>query len=797
MSVSLKSINTLDYKKILESVAECAMTEGAKKMALSAMPEDIPEKVEALLDQTTDAKRITSTNGTPSFGNCPDVTDSAERAEKGAMLNPHELLEIASLLRTVTDLKSYSKGKNIDTGSLSEIFERLFAYPELEKEISRCIISDDIIADDASPGLAEIRRQIRITNSRIRDTLQKYITSESTTKYLRENIVTIRDGRYVIPVKSEHKNEIKGLVHDTSSTGATYFIEPLAVVEANNTLRELELSEKKEIEKILYQFSVKVADFSESLKADYYNVTLLAYIFARAEYSWRTDSTRPIISESGYINLKKARHPLIDPKKVVPTDISLGKDFDCLVITGPNTGGKTVSLKTIGLFSLMAQTGLHIPAAEESKLKLFKKILADIGDEQSIEQSLSTFSAHMKNISFILENADENSLVLLDELGAGTDPIEGAALAVSITENIRKTGALVAITTHYSEMKIYALETPGVRNAACEFDINTLSPTFRLITGATGKSNAFAIASKLGISEEIIKNAQKNIDPSNKSFENVIGKLEEERIRTEKKSHELDLLKEKYEKRLEEKDKEIKERLESAKKSEEKANEYASRLIQSARATSDYIFKELDKAKKAKEQEDFIKIYDEAKENIKRSLKKEYDKIEVSNISSVPKDYKLPRPLEVGDNVLIISLGVNAVVTAPADKKKMVSVVSGSINTKVKEDGLMLLENNVQTEKKRSVPKQSMNIENGSVSMISSELDLRGKNGEEAREEIDSFFDRAILAGLHSITLIHGKGTGMLKKRIWEFLKNDKRIKKYRIGSYGEGDGGVTIVDFK
>ncbi|MBO4356526.1 MAG: endonuclease MutS2 [Clostridia bacterium] len=797
MSDFYKATQILEYKKVMESVAECAMTEGAKRIALNAMPEENIHRIDILLNQTTDAKNLSAVNGSPQFGNCPDISESAERAVKGAMLNPRELLEIASILSTVDTLKSYSKGKNTDTASLSEIFDRLMTNVTLEQEIKRCIISEDLISDDASPKLADIRRQIRITNNKIRDTLQKYITSESTTKYLRENIVTLRDGRYVIPVKSEHKNDVKGLVHDTSSTGATYFIEPLAVVEANNTLRELEIAEKKEIERILYTLSGQVADFSASLLGDYNDITLLAYIFARAEYSWRTDATCPDISEYGPVILIKARHPLISKDKVVPIDVSVGKGFDCLIITGPNTGGKTVTLKTIGLMSLMAQTGLHIPAGEESKLRVFKKVLADIGDEQSIEQSLSTFSAHMKNISYILDNADEESLVLIDELGAGTDPIEGAALAVSITENIRKKKALTAITTHYSEMKIYALENEGVQNAACEFDINTLSPTFRLILGAPGKSNAFAIASKLGIDQEIIDGAKEKIDPSSKSFENVISRLEEERIKTEKKGEELEVLKKEYREKLLKKDDEIRERLNEAKKAEERANEYAARTIQSAKATSDFIMKELDRAKSAKDKENFSKILEETKANIKRSVKEGLDSIETSEISIVPKDYKLPRPLVEGDNVLIISLGIKGTVAAPADKKNMVSVVSGKMSTKVKENELMLLEaEEIPAKKKRAVSNSATNSLSSPYT-ISSELDIRGKNGDEAWNDIDPYLDRAIMSGLHSVTLIHGKGTGMLKKRIWEFLKNDKRVKKYRLGNYGEGDGGVTIIEFK
>ncbi len=792
-----KAIITLDFRKIREMLAECALTAGAKELALAASPDSDPVHIKKSLTETTDAKFLLAQNGNPPFGSAPDITDIVERAEKGAMLSPAELLDVASLLSSTSSLISYAGIKNAKLGSLGEIFARLVANPALEREIRRCIISADSISDDASTKLSDIRRSIRITNNRIRDTLQRYITAENTTKYLQDNLVTIREGRYVIPVKAEHKGEIKGLVHDTSATGATLFIEPLAVVEANNELRRLELEEKKEIEKILYTLSAAVADFGHCTDLNYRNITILAYIFARAELSWRMKGNEPDISKDGIIDIKAARHPLIVGKKTVPIDIMLGKDFDTLIITGPNTGGKTVSLKTLGLFTLMAQSGLHIPAGEDSKLRIFDKILADIGDEQSIEQSLSTFSAHMTNIVHILASADSHSLVLIDELGAGTDPVEGAALAVAITEKIRQTGAFTAITTHYSEMKIYALETDGVCNAACEFDVNTLAPTYRLIIGTPGKSNAFAISSKIGLPDEIIRRAEILVDPSNKKFENVIEKLEGTRLEAEKNLAKILEEKAEWEKKRAEEERQLSEKIAKAEKLRESTNEQATRIIESARATSDFVMAELDRAKKAKDSENFAKTMDEARRNMKKAIRDGESKIDPI-VSHAPENYKLPRPVKKGDSVMIISLGAKGTVQSPADKKGNVTVHAGLMTTKVREDNLMLIEDDDLTftdksGKKRPVAKLGVSV----TKDFSSEIDLRGMNGEDAWAAVDKYLDSASLAGVHSVRLIHGKGTGALKKQLWNFLKGDKRIKSYRLGTFGEGDLGVTVCELE
>ncbi len=792
-----KALNTLEFQKIREMLADCALTIGAKELAMAAYPDFDIVRIKKRLTETSDAKHLMSQNGNPPFGSAPNVSGSVERAEKGAMLSPAELLDVASLLSSTSSLISYSSVRGMDLGTLGEIFSRLVQNNSLEREIRRCIITADIISDDASPKLADIRRAIKNTNNKIRDTLQRYITAESTTKYLRDNLVTIREGRYVIPVKAEHKGEIKGLVHDTSSTGATLFIEPLSVVEANNDLRRLESEEKNEIEKILYTLSAAVADFGHCISLNYQNITELAYIFARAELSWRLKASEPTISENAEIEINAAKHPLIKGKKIVPIDIRLGGDFDTLVITGPNTGGKTVSLKTLGLFTLMAQTGLHIPAREDSKIRIFENVLADIGDEQSIEQSLSTFSAHMTNIVHILEEANDKSLVLTDELGAGTDPVEGAALAVAITEALRKTGALSAITTHYSEMKIYALETPGVCNAACEFDVNTLAPTYRLIIGAPGKSNAFAISSRIGISEDIIKRASFLVDPSNKKFENVIEKLEQTRIETEKTLEKVKAEKSEWEIKQKEEEAKLRKKIDEAERLSQTSSEQATRIIESARATSDYVMAELEKVKKAKESENFANAMDEARRNMRRAMRESESKIDPV-VTTAPSDYKLPRKLKVGDSVIISGIGAKGTVQSVADKNGIVTVRAGIMTTKVKENKLMLVEEDdiIFTDKngkKRPATSIGVSVTQG----LSSEIDLRGKNGEDAWFEVDKYLDSAQLAGLQSVRLIHGKGTGALKKQLWNFLKNDKRVKSFRLGAYGEGDLGVTVCELK
>ena len=788
--------NTLEYYKIIEMMAELAATDGAKEVVRNTHPASDIVIINRLQKQTTDAKNMSATLGAPSFGGVVDITNSVDRATKGACLTPHELLKISDLLYTSDRLIAYASGKNTDCGCLGEMFFRLFPDNALQKEIRRILPDEETVADDASTKLYEIRRAIKITNSKIRETLQRYVAADARYTFLQDNIVTQRDGRYVIPVKVEHKNEIKGLVHDTSSSGATLFIEPMAVVEANNELRELEGKEKKEIERILYMLSSNVADIGDRLILNYQNITDLAVIFARSELSWKMNATEPIICESGEISLKKARHPLLNQQTVVPTNINLGKDFDTLVITGPNTGGKTVSLKTLGLFTLMAQTGMHIPAASESKIRVFDKVLTDIGDEQSIEQSLSTFSAHMKTIVEILQKADDKSLVLFDELGAGTDPTEGAALAVSVIEKVREKGALCVATTHYAEMKVYALDTEGVCNGACEFDVNTLSPTYRLIIGAPGKSNAFAISARLGLDPDVIKRAENYISADNKRFENVIERLEADRLAAEKNRREAENLRATYEKMLEDTKAELAQKLEVAEKERKRAFEQAARIIESARQTSEFVMDELEKQRRKIEKERRNEDLAEARRNIRKTLKDSENEVNPV-IERKMEGYKLPRPLKIGDEVIIIDINKKASVITLPDKAGNVQVRAGIINMKTPQKNLMLCENDVVFTDKDKRKVSAATVGASITQSFSIELDLRGCNCEEGWMQTDKYLDAAVIAGVISVRIIHGKGTGVLKKYLWERFRKDSRIKTFRIGNFGEGDGGVTVVELK
>lgn len=798
MSIAEKTIITLEFDKILSLLSECCHTGGAKRAALSLRPTSDIEKVRRLQRRTTDARRLTDEKGLPPFGSVGDnIEEICERAQKGSVLGGRELLEVASLLRSCRLLKDYIyANKKFDT-VLDEVFDRLLPNRFLEDAIFRAIISEDMIADDASPALADIRRKIRSANSRVKETLQKYV-SGSYSKYLQENIVTQRNGRYVVPVRSECKNDIKGLIHDTSASGATIFVEPMAVVEANNELRMLESKEEHEIERILAKFSDDVATVSPSLNLNYRNVTELAFVFGCAELSYRMSGCEPIVSDKKSIILNRARHPLISKESVVPINVSLGDGYDTLVITGPNTGGKTVTLKTLGLFSVMAQSGLHIPADEGSQVCVFDNILVDLGDEQSIEQSLSTFSSHMVNIVDIINKKDESSLVLFDELGAGTDPVEGAALAVAVIENVRQAGALCAATTHYAELKAYALDTEGVCNASCEFDVDTLRPTYRLIIGVPGKSNAFAISSKLGLPKEIIDRAADCVSSENKSFENVISKLEESRFEMDKKLTELEAMRKEYEAFKSASEADIKKRLADSEAQLERAKEKASSIVESAKLSSDFILSQMDKVRRAKESERLGAELEEARQAIREHLHTNSDKYNPVEVRKNDKDYVLPRPLRKGDEVLIVSLDKVAVVTDEPDRSGKVGVKAGIIKTKVALSDLRLIENTPQFIDSKS--KKRTPVSSYGVSMDRSfkdEIDLRGMTGDEAWGKVDKYLDEATVAGFHTVRLVHGKGTGALKTALWQYLKGDRRIASYRIGRYGEGDGGVTVVELR
>ena len=797
MEISEKTLQTLEFDKIRDMLADSALTAGARDLALRLTPTDREEEIIRRLRRTTDAKRLMHIKGAPSFGDVRDVSDACERAVKGAVLTPRELLDVADLLMVSRRLLEYIRMNRLFETVLDEVFERLTTNRSLEEKITRAIISEDMISDDASPELGDIRRKMRVINNRIREMLQHYTQSNDYSKYLLDNIVTMRNGRFVIPVRVECRNEIKGLVHDTSASGATLFIEPLAVVEANNDLRELTAKESREIERILAEMSDDVAALSSAIIYNYRNITELAFVFACAELSFRMNANPPKINEERLVCLGHARHPLIDRDKVVPINAVIGDGYDTLIITGPNTGGKTVTLKTFGLLSLMAQAGLHIPTDENSSICVFDRVLADIGDEQSIEQSLSTFSSHMVNIVSMIDKISDRSLVLFDELGVGTDPIEGAALAVSIIEHVRKKGVICAATTHYAELKVYALNTSGVCNASCEFDVETLKPTYKLIIGTPGKSNAFAISEKLGIPEEIIARAKSAVSSDDRRFEDVIEKLERTRLEMEVRRAEATELRNEYERFKNEAEKRYREKIAQADAELESAKKKATELLNSARASSEYIFDQLERAKKAKDSERFGEELEARRRNVRQHLKDNSDRIDPVEKQS-NENYVLPRPLRKGDNVLIININKRAVVTSLPDKRNNVGVRAGLIDTRTSLKNLRLLEDDEITITDKDKKKVSQSTYHASkIRDFSPEIDLRGKNGDEAWFLVDKYFDDAQVSGISTVRLIHGKGTGALKAALWRFLKTDGRVASFRIGQFGEGDGGVTVVELK
>lgn len=788
-----KAMRILEFDKIKSMLASYAMTVGAKRRALSLTPTSNQIQVLRRQELTQNAKDIACIKGAPSFNNFPEILDSVEKAEKNSILSPREILDIGSSLHTTRSLIEFIHTDSISKSSLTEIFDLLVPNQRLEQSIFKAIIGEDLIADDASPRLADIRRKIRYQTNRIREILQSYLTGEKA-KHLRESLVTMRNGRYVLPVKVENKNEISGLVHDTSGTGATLFIEPMAVVEANNELRTLASEESAEIERILAEFSSQIADFSLQLKNNYNSVTEIAFYFALSELSFKMNAIAPKFTEDKHISFSMARHPLLDKAKVVPITISVGNSYNMLVITGPNTGGKTVSLKTLGLFVLMAQSGMHLPC-EDAQMCVFDAVYPDIGDEQSIEQSLSTFSSHMVSIVNILNSATEDSLILFDELGAGTDPIEGAALAQSILEIVLKNGALCAATTHYAELKAFALDTEGVINASCEFDINTLKPTYRLIIGTPGKSNAFLISQKLGVSDAIIKRAYDLISDDTRNFESVIQKLESERIELENEKKEARRLREEYEKFKISAEKELNSKLGRAEKESQAMIEKAREIVTGARASAEFVFDKLDKLQK--EDKAYLATkYSQDKKSLREKLY-EADKI-YNPVDEIDENYELPRELKKGDRVILRNLGTEAVLLDDPDKSGNVSVQSGFAKTKTSVKNLMLVTDDIAkkmdqvTTNAPKTPKKK-----ASSKTFSPSFDVRGNNVEDAWIGIDKYIDEAILVGIKSVTIVHGKGTGALRKGLWEFFRTDNRIKKYRNGEYGEGDFGVTVLELK
>ena len=794
MSFSEKAIRTLEFDKICAMLEEHAETEGAKIMARNLRPSEDTYTVLRRLRRTTDARKLADAKGAPSFGRIRDIASACERAEKGAILSPRELLDCANVLRTARVLRDYHTGNHPFDTVLDEVFDRLIPDRKLEDRIHRSIPAEDMVADEASPLLADIRRKIRNENAKIKETLQKLISGQS--KYLQENIVTMRGGRYVIPVKAECKAEVKGLIHDTSASGSTIFVEPMAVVDANNEIRILHTKEEREIERILSELSSAVGDVADALWLNYKNINELAFVFACGELSASMRGVAPMISGDRSVNLVGARHPLIDKDKVVPITLSLGDSFDTLVITGPNTGGKTVSLKTIGLFALMTQAGLHIPCEEESCICTYDNILVDLGDEQSIEQSLSTFSSHMVNIVSIMKQVGERSLVLFDELGGGTDPVEGAALAVAIIESVRDAGACCVATTHYAELKAYALDTPGVCNASCEFDVETLKPTYKLIIGAPGKSNAFAISAKLGLDPAIIERARGRVSSENKSFESVIEQLEKSRVQMEKEREEAKRLREEYERFKTESEKKIRQRLDGVEKEAEAARKKAAAMVQSAKASCDFIYEQMEKMKKAQEAAQAAAELEAARRAVRDHLRTTGDLFDPIEVQEEDEGYVLPRPLKKGDKVRITTIHKDGVVTEDP-KGNLVAVQAGVVRTKARIEDLRLIEDDGKSAKKKEEPKVKSTVNIERSNQFKSEIDLRGMIGDEAWFAVDKYLDDAMMYNVQTVHLIHGKGTGALKNALWKFLKGDKRIASFRLGRHGEGDGGVTVVELK
>lgn len=789
----------LELPKVLSRLSEFTSCEDARYMAEHLTPETNLDLAKLLLKQTDDAHALMAKFGAPSFGGLKNVNNALYRASAGGVLNMRELLDIAEVLRVIRSLSEWKSRNSGIVTSIDTYFESMTPNKFLEDRITSAIISEDEMSDNASPALYDIRRKIRMASSKVRDKLDQMTHSQHFQKFLRESIVTMRNGRYVVPVKIEHRSEISGLVHDTSSSGATVFIEPTAVVEANNEIKVLQSKERDEIERILFELSAEAGGFYEGIKASYECAVELNLIFAKAKLAYEMKATVPEINDEGIINLRSARHPLIDPKKVVTTDIRLGKDFDTLIITGPNTGGKTVSIKTLGLMSLMAMCGLMLPVADRSVISVFDKVLADIGDEQSIEQSLSTFSSHMVNIIDIIDKADEKSLVLIDELGAGTDPIEGAALAISILEKIHEKGAKIAATTHYAELKAYALQTPGIENGSCEFDVKSLKPTYRLLIGTPGRSNAFAISLHLGMQEDIIERAKQLVSKENTQFETVIESLEESRQEFEKQREIAENLKSEAEKEKAEAQK-YKESIEKLREDElTKARGQAMRIVEQAKRSAYALQAELEQLKKESQKaQDKSEMARKAKQLMKKGLM-EFDDITNPVVASVINDenYVLPRPLKVGDEVFLVDIGKTATVTALKDRKGDIEVLAGIMKMRTPEKNIRLQEKaNKKTNKPRNVPAKTERVFSPG-SDAQTRCDLRGMNIEEGMLELDRYIDQALRLGLGEITVIHGKGTGALRKGIQEYLRKNKFVKSFRLGVYGEGENGVTIVTLK
>ena len=787
-----KSLNILELPVVLDMLAAEAVTDGGKEACHSLRPSSDRLEVKNRLAETSAAKEMMVVRGSPSLSGIKDIRPSLSRADLGGSLNTIELLNIARVLQCARLVKGYTSDDKLGKSCIDHQFAALHANRFLEEKITGSIVGEDEIADSASSELANIRRKIRAASARVRDCLQKIISSPSYAKVLQEPIITMRSDRFVVPVKAECKGAIPGLVHDISASGATLFIEPMAAVKANNELRELAAKEKTEIERILAELSADCAAHAEDIASDYSYLITLDGIFARAKLSYKLNGIEPELREKGVV-LRRARHPLLPKDKAVPISLELGEDFDTLIITGPNTGGKTVTLKTIGLLNVMAQCGLHIPADDGSGVPVYRHVLADIGDEQSIEQNLSTFSAHMTNIVHILNECDADSLLLFDELGAGTDPTEGAALAIAVIEHARKMGANVAATTHYAELKVYATNENGIQNASCEFDVETLSPTYRLLVGVPGKSNAFAISERLGLSKEIIDEAKARIGVQNASFEATIEKLEQTRALLERDRAETA--------------KKLREAEESAKKAaflraelsvrlekaDEKAKRDAERIIAEARQTAENTFAELDEMRRKMNDDEQTQEINHARSELRRKLNESQGKLKAKAPEQPKEEKKSARDVRAGDTVEIKSMGVKADVI-DVNPDGTLNLRAGIMNVKLKPDDVYLIEGHAAKQKKQSVTLAGSTAPRAAVSP---EIDLRGMESIEAVNAAEQYIDSAVMGKLKTVTIIHGKGTGALRAAVQQMLKRNKAVKSYRLGRFGEGESGVTIVELK
>ena len=788
-----KSIRTLELPAVLEKLAAKAVSQAAKDRCLKLTPSTDAEEVLRLLDETDAAKERLGLHGSPSFSGVKDVSAALTRADHGGMLNTRELLDIAGVLTASRRVADYDAQRQGEETVLDRLFTSLHTNKYLEEQIRSAILDEETIADTASSELADIRRKMRLAASKGRQILQRIISSPSYAKVLQEALITQRDGRFVVPVKAECKGSMPGLVHDVSSSGATLFVEPMGVVQANNELKELEAREKKEIDRILRQLSAACAGSMENILWDYDILVHLDVIFARAQLSYQLNASRPEVRRRGGVALRRARHPLLDQAKAVPITVELGEQFDTLVITGPNTGGKTVTLKTIGLLCLMAQCGLHIPADSGSAVRVFHRVLADVGDEQSIEQSLSTFSAHMSNIVQILREVDDKSLLLFDELGAGTDPVEGAALAIAIIESARSQGALIAATTHYAELKTFAMTTAGVENASCEFDVQTLRPTYRLLIGIPGKSNVFAISRRLGLDESVIQAAQAQMDSDSVRFEDVLTQLEEKRQRLEKAQAEADRL---WRQREEDarKARTFREQMEKAKdNARTKGEAEAKRIVRQAQAQADEIFAQLDQLRRQQQKQLSFQELNDAKAAVRHSLNQAQDALHIHDQPQEPV-YTPSRPIEVGDLVELPGVKMAASVLAVNNDGTLL-LQAGKMKMTVKAQQVRLPEG--QPKKKPAAPASGGSAKLNLQSRAASELDIRGYETLEAESVVENYIDSAVMAKLGTVTIIHGKGTGALRKAVHEMLKRNKAVKSFRLGRYGEGEAGVTVVELK